>query len=184
MSRTWDDNRTAINELWPVVQFTNEEKRLWNDDLSSLDQDTLYDAIRNAKRNHDSVYPQLKWILDAYRELTNLRRAALRLIGPREKKTEWNIDDNRDREMRNEMMEWVDRANPNEFQTIRDAVFSDEVFPKLRCVTAIRILSYAKKRLLGIEPKFGKVNASGDVDPMFTASGVKGPTPLALRQDA
>ena len=82
------------------------------------------------------------------------------------------------------MMEWVDRANPNEFGAIRDAVFSDDVFPKLRCVTAIRILTYARQRLLGIEPKFGKVNASGDVDPMFTASGVNGPTPLALRQDA
>lgn len=185
MSRTWEENRTAINELWPVVQFTNEEKRLWTDDLSGLDQETLYDAIRDAKRQHDSVYPQLKWILDAYRELTNLRRAALRLSsGHREKKTKWNIDDKRDREMRNEMMEWVDRANPNEYDAIRDAVFSDEFFPKLHSITAIRILAYAKKRLLGIEPKFGKVNASGDVDPMFTPSGVKGQTPLALRQDA
>lgn len=181
MNRTFDENKVSINQLWPVAQFTEEERRLWHDDLSGLDQDMLYDAIRNVKRSHDNVYPQLKWILDAYRELLNLRRAALRIASPREKKTEWNIDDARDREQRNEMMEWVDRASPSEFDAIRDAVFSDGVFPNLHSITALRIMTYAKKRLLGIEPKFGRVNESGGVDPLFTATGVEGPTPAALR---
>lgn len=184
MSRTWDDNRTAINELWPVVQFTNEEKRLWNDDLSGLDQDTLYDAIRNAKRNHDSVYPQLKWILDAYRELTNLRRAALRMTKQSEPKTPCEVDDAYDRETRNEMIEWIDRAEPGEYDAIHAAIFEMNTFRRMRCVTVSGILAYAKQRLRGISPKFGRVDDSGDVTPMFTASGVNGPTPLALRQDA
>lgn len=184
MSRTWDDNRTAINQLWPVAQFTDEEKRLWSDDLSGLDQETLYDAIRNAKRTHDSVYPQLKWILDAYRELTNLRRAALRLSQPREKKTEWNIDDDGDRQARNEMIEWVDRAEPSEYQAIHDAVFAHGTFERLHSITALRIVMYAKQRLLGIEPQFGRVDDSGTVTPVFSAAGVHGKTPLAFRQDA
>ena len=183
MNRTWDDNRSVINELWPVAQFTGEEKRLWHDDLSPLDQDILYDAIRNAKRSHDSVYPQLKWILDAYRELNNLRRAALRLTEPREKKTKWDIDDAHDREARNEMMEWVDRADPREYRDIFDAVFAQGTFERLHSITALRIISYAKHRLLGIEPKFGKVDESGGVRPLFTSAGVEGSTPLALRQE-
>ena len=184
MNRTWDENKTAINELWPVAQFTNEEKRLWTDDLSGLDQVMLYDAIRNAKRNHDAVYPQLKWILDAYRELNSMRRAALRLTQPREKKTEWNIDSDADRQARNEMIEWVDRAEPSEYRAIHDAVFAQGTFERLHSSTAMRIITYAKQRLLGIEPQFGRVDDSGQVTPMFTASGINGKTPMALRQDA
>lgn len=184
MNRTWDENRTAINELWPVAQFTNEEKRLWHDDLSGLDQDMLYDAIRNAKRNHDAVYPQLKWILDAYRELNSMRRAALRLTQPREQKTEWNIDSEQDRQTRNEMIEWVDRASPDEYDAIYSAVFETETFKRLHSSTAMRIVTYAKQRLLGIQPQFGRVDDSGNVTPMFTAAGIHGKAPLALRQDA
>jgi hypothetical protein len=184
MNRTWDENRQSINQLWPIAQFTEEEKRLWNDDLSGLDQDTLYDAIRNAKRGHDAVYPQLKWILDEYRSLSALRRAALRMNKPREEKTLWNIDDKRDRETRNELMEWVDRAQPNEYRAIYDAVFEMETFKNLHSVTATRIIAYAKERLLGIKPQFGKVNDDGSVTPLFTSQGVGGRTPLALRSNA
>jgi hypothetical protein len=181
VNRTWDENRAAINQLWPVAQFTEEEKRLWNDDLSGLDQDTLYDSIRNAKRTHDSIYPQLKWIRDAYRDLDALRRAAIRFNRPIEKRTEWNISDERDREKCNEMMEWVDRARPSEYETIRRAVFSDENFPQLHSTTCLRILAYAKERLCGIKPRFGQVNDDGGVTPAFTTEGIQGRTPLALK---
>ena len=181
MNKTWDDNRTAINELWPVAQFTNEEKRLWHDDLSPLDQDILYDAIRNAKRSHDSVYPQLKWILDAYRELNNLRRAALRLTDKREPKTKWHITDEQDAEARNSLIEWVDRADPADYREIYDAIFADGTFEQLKSTTALRIICYARRRLLGEEPKFGRIDGFGQVQPVFTEDGVRGPTPLALR---
>jgi hypothetical protein len=181
MNRTWDDNKQAINQLWPVSQFTDEEKRLWHDDLSGLDQDTLYDAIRNAKRSHDSIYPQIKWILDEYRSLMSSRRAVLRTGKPREKKTEWNIDDTQDREARNELMEWVDRAEPREYRDIYDAVFAQGTFERLHSVTANRIVMYAQERLLGIAPKFGRVNSDGTVTPLFSSSGVQGKTPLSLK---
>jgi hypothetical protein len=184
MNRTWDENRQSINQLWPIVQFTEEEKRLWNDDLSGLDQDMLYDAIRNAKRGHDAVYPQLKWILDEYRSLAATRRAVLRSNKPREEKTKWDIDETQDRAARNELMEWVDRAQPSEYRAIYDAVFDMDTFKRLHSVTANRIIMYAKERLLGIKPQFGKVNDDGSVTPMFTSGGVAGKAPLALRSNA
>jgi hypothetical protein len=73
MSRTWEQNRTAINQLWPQCQWTDEERRLWSDDLASVDQDVLYDAARNVKRNNDTLYPQLKWFRDEYRSLKRLK---------------------------------------------------------------------------------------------------------------
>jgi hypothetical protein len=37
--------------------------------------------------------------------------------------------------------------------------------PKMHSRTALRVIMYAKKRLLGEEPKFGRVNDNGDVTP-------------------
>lgn len=179
--RTFDENKTAINQLWPVAQFTDEEKRLWHDDLEPLDQETLYDAIRNAKRSHDSVYPQIKWILDSYRELNNLRKAALRISRQKEQKTEWNITESQDSETRNWLVEWIDRAAPSDYREIYDAIFEADTFSKLRSTTALRIVLYAKRRLLGEEPMFGRVGAGGVVTPLFTADFIDGPTPAALR---
>jgi hypothetical protein len=181
MNRTWDENRQTINQLWPVAQFTAEDVRLWHDDLSGLDQDMLYDAIRNVKRTHDSVYPQLKWMLDEYRSLAQSRKAALRSTVSREEKTQWNIDETQDREARNELMEWVDRAEPSEYRAIHDAVFEPEMFKRLHSLTAMRIVFYARERLLGEKPQFGRVNDRGDVTPMFSSAGVDGNAPLALR---
>jgi hypothetical protein len=154
MKRTWDHNRAAINQLWPAAQFTDEEKRLWNDDLSGLDQDTLYDAIRHAKRSHDAVYPQLKWILDAYREFANLKRAALRK-GSSQSATKkvWKTNDACDREACDEMMEWIERAEPQEYQNIFDKIYSPDMFKRLHSISASRLQKHAQQRLLGISPK-------------------------------
>jgi hypothetical protein len=73
--RTWEQNKTAINQLWPQCQWTDEERRLWSDDLSSVDQDVLFDAARNVKRNNDTLYPQLKWFREEYRALKRLKDA-------------------------------------------------------------------------------------------------------------
>jgi hypothetical protein len=81
--RTWEENKTAINQLWPMAQFTEEERRLWHDDLSGLDQAVLYDAIRNVKRNNESLYPQLKWLRDEYRHLSRLARVLRHRLDPR-----------------------------------------------------------------------------------------------------
>ena len=74
--RTWEENRSAINQLWPQCQWTDEERRLWKDDLSSLDQAVLYDAVRNVKRTKETLYPQLKWVLEEHRDLMRARKRA------------------------------------------------------------------------------------------------------------
>lgn len=79
MSRTWDENRETINGLWPMAQFTAEEADLWRSDLEPLNQDALFEAIRQVKRSRDSVYPQLAWVHDAYRQLRAAQRVAERM---------------------------------------------------------------------------------------------------------
>lgn len=76
MTRTWERNSETINGLWPHCQWTDEEIDLWHADLSGLDQDVLFEAIREVKRSRDSLYPQLAWIHAAYRPLIAAKRAA------------------------------------------------------------------------------------------------------------
>ena len=164
--KTWDDNKLSINQLWPVATFTDEERRLWSDDLIGLDQDTLYDAIRNVKRSHDSVYPQLKWVLDAYRELSALKRAALKSAKPKEERVLMSFSEDEDRRIAQEFIGWIDEAQPGDYQTIYDAIFSPDSFDKTSSATASRLVAYAKSRLLGIEPQFSRVTKDGDVAPL------------------
>lgn len=78
MSRTWEQNRDTINGLWPMAVWTPEEADLWRADLSGLDHDVLFDALREVKRSRESLYPQLAWVHAAYRETMAARRAARR----------------------------------------------------------------------------------------------------------
>lgn len=77
--RTWDDNRETINDLWPLLELRPAEKELWHDDLSALDQDVLYEALREVKRSKESPWPQLAWIHEAYRQLRSAQRSAERI---------------------------------------------------------------------------------------------------------
>jgi hypothetical protein len=167
MTRTWEDNRAAINQLWPASTFTEEERRLWSDDLSGKDQAILYDAIRNAKRGHDSVYPQLKWVLDEYRELARLRRDALdRKRSPGERKVLITISTDEDRQIAGEFIAWIDEAQPSDYQLIYDAIFATDSFNKTSATTAFRLVEYAKKRLLGIKPQLSRVTRDGGIEPL------------------
>lgn len=76
--RTWELNRQAMNQLWPQCQWTDEERKLLNEDLSTLDQDVLYDSLRNVKRTRDTLYPQLKWITEEYKHLDRMKRYLLK----------------------------------------------------------------------------------------------------------
>lgn len=163
--RTWEDNKTAINQLWPMVQFTEEEKRLWREDLGSLDQDVLYDAIRNVKRGRDTLYPQLKWMLDGYRELFSLRRRALRQTGDKHEKLDLNISAEEDKRLATDFIAVIDGASPDQYESIENMVL--DKLPRMNAATALRVLMYAKKRLLGQEALFGRVNADGDIAPLF-----------------
>lgn len=162
--RTWEENKSAINQLWPQCQWTEEERRLWSGDLGNLDQDVLYDAIRNVKRCHDTLYPQLKWMLDGYRELFSLKRRVLSRPKGQEEKLDLKISADEDRRLAADFIAVIDESSPDDFQNIETMVL--DRLPKMYAATAHRLLMYARKRLLGQEALFGRVNSNGDVTPI------------------
>lgn len=164
--KTWDDNRQTINQLWPMMEFTAEEKRLWHDDLSGLDQVVLYDALRNVKRTRDSMYPQLAWVHAAYRELNAAKKAALKPLASKLEQREGlpDISDEEDKRLGQEFVTLIDDAGPNDFGMIEKMVLDS--LPKMHAPTAHKVLMYAKKRLLGQEAIFGRVTSDGDIQPI------------------
>jgi hypothetical protein len=160
--RTWDDNRTAINQLWPQCQWTEEERRLWKEDLSNLDQAVLYDALRNVKRTRDTLYPQLKWILDEYHQLSWARRRAAKQKTPTEKKLNITIDSEEDRRLHEDLVALIDMSEPADFDAVEERILDS--LPKMHSRTALRCIGYARLRLLGQRPKFGRVTDDGDVE--------------------
>jgi hypothetical protein len=166
--RTWDDNRASINQLWPQCQWTEEERRLLGDDLAALDQDVLYDALRNVKRNHDTLYPQLKWMLESYRELVASKKHASRPAAPKGEKLALNINEDEDRRLRDEFIVAIDVASPADFEHI-EAMVLDKL-PKMSSASALRVLNYARARLLGQEQTFSRVTRSGDLAPISFAT--------------
>jgi len=161
--KTWEQNKTTINQLWPTCSFTEEEKRLWGDDLGSLDQDVLYDAIRNVKRTRDTQWPQLKWMLDAYRELSHAKRQAKTHAKPPEPRVGVNVNEDENSRLADDFIAYIDSAAPADYQDIHDRVL-DKLL-KMHSRTALRVIAYAKKRLLGEGPKFGRVDDNGDITP-------------------
>jgi len=162
--RTWDENKTAINQLWPSHEWSDEEAKLVREDLSPLDQPTLYDAIRNAKRKHDTPFVHLKWLLDEYRELSSGKRHALKASKPRDPKLQLDIDDENDRKLREDFVSWIDQCEPQHFDHVEETVLAK--LPQMHSVSAVRVLSYARSRLLGQSSQFGKVMDDGTIKPI------------------
>lgn len=144
--RSWDDNRSAINQLWPMVQFTDEEKRLWSEDLSRLDQVLLYDAIRNVKRTRDSLYPQLPWVLGEYRDLLSAKKAAERKpVG--ERHVPVIIDQKTDQQMRRDLKVMVEMATRETYTETVDMIADAAAGLKVELNTAYGLVRYLVKRL-------------------------------------
>lgn len=162
--RTWDENRTTINQLWPTHAYTEEEANLVREDLSPLDQSTLYDAIRNAKRHHDTPFVHLKWLLDEYRELASSKKAALKSPRPREPKLDLRVDEKQDRTLREQFIAWIDECEPKDFGAVETKVLDS--LPKMNSASAVRVLLYARARLLGQEVQFSRVSRDGSVAPL------------------
>jgi hypothetical protein len=146
--RTWQDNRTAINQLWPQCQWTDEERRLWSDDLSSLDQDVLYDATRNVKRNNDTLYPQLKWFREEYRSLKRLRDAR----NPNRPSSEprparVDIAAELDERTKADLMLVVEDATVENHREVVDLIAEKAGNLQIRLHTAYRLVSYLLQRL-------------------------------------
>lgn len=144
--RTWEENRTAINQLWPMVQFTDEEKRLWHEDLSRLDQVLLYDAIRNVKRTRDSIYPQLPWILNEYRDLSRARKAAEKKPAA-ERHSPVVIDKDTDIQTARELKTVVEMATRETYQETVDIIADSASRLKIEMKTAYGLVMYLLKRL-------------------------------------
>jgi hypothetical protein len=163
--RTWDQNKVAMNQLWPQCQWSDEERRLLTDDLGGLDQDTLYDALRNVKRSRDTLYPQIKWILDAYRELTSARKHASSSRKDFEVHKSVPVDADESRRLASEFVGMIEGASPSDFGMIEGLVLDKVQQLKIDMLPARRVLMYARKRLLGQDAVFGRVSADGDVEP-------------------
>ena len=171
--RTWDENRVAINQLWPQCQWTDEERRLWKDDLSCdvIDQDLLYDALRNVKRTRDTLYPQLKWIRDEYNTLRVTQKAAARkTVKPEPKLDMSGISDEGDKRLCEDFVALIDMSLPEDFGDIEARVL--DKLPCMHSASAVRVIEYAKMRLLGQTPLFGRVNSSGDVRPISVGKDI------------
>ena len=145
--RTWDDNRNAINQLWSQCEWTEEERRLMHDDLGSLDQDVLYDAIRNVKRNYDTLYPQLKWFRSEYRVLDRLRK--LKQPGQRvaDERQPVHIDSRQNERMKDELKLAIESATPGDYQFTVDLVADKAARCEIELATAIRLVNYLNERL-------------------------------------
>ncbi len=162
--RTWEENKTAINQLWPSHEWSDEEAKLVREDLSPLDQPTLYDAIRNAKRKHDTPFVHLKWLLDEYRELSSSKRHALKASKPKDPKLQISIDDDLDRKLSADFVAWIDDCDPEHFGEVETKVL--DKLPQMHSLSALKVLSYARSRLLGQETQFGRVTRSGEIEPI------------------
>ena len=145
--RTWDTNRQTINQLWPLMEFTAEEKKLWHDDLSGLDQAVLYDAIRNVKRNNDTNYPQLKWVRDEYRVLERLRNLRRPTAAAGKAKQIVNIDADKNARMRDELKVAIELATPADWQSTVDLIADKAGKCDIEMATAIRLVRYLNERL-------------------------------------
>lgn len=145
--RTWDLNRQAINQLWPLMEFMPEEKKLWHDDLSGLDQAVLYDALRNVKRNNDTNYPQLKWVRDEYRVLDRLRNVRRPSSPQGECKKIVSIEPDKNARMRDELKVVIDLASPSDYQATVDLIADKAGSCDIEMATAIRLVRYLNERL-------------------------------------
>ena len=159
---TWDDSKSLINGLWPQHEFTREEGELFRADLASLDQDMLADAIRNTKRNHDTAWIHLKWLLDEYRQLKQSKARAVSKID-RGEKLNLHIDADESHKLAEQFMALIDISTREDFDSIETKLLDE--MPRMASKTAVRVLIYARARLLGERPQFGTVTSRGDVKP-------------------
>lgn len=145
--RTWDDNRGAINGLWPMAEFTDEERRLWHDDLSQLNQDVLYDAIRNVKRKYESLYPQIKHVREEYRAIDRVRRLATRVVSNGDYREPVVIDKDTNDRIGQELRALVDSATPADIDgTVR--IIADKASKlEIEMATAFSLVRYLHERL-------------------------------------
>ena len=147
--RTWDENRTAINQLWPKCEWTEEERKLMHADLGGLDQEILYDAIRNVKRSNDTLYPQLKWFRDEYRNLERLRRfkEVRKVAGSDVEREVTRIEKSDDEKMAADLRAVIETLTPAQWREGVDLIADKAHDKKIELATAYRLGRYLNERL-------------------------------------
>lgn len=147
MTRTWQQNSDAINGLWPQCQWTDEEIDLWRSDLSGLDQDVLFEAIREVKRSRESLYPQLVWVHAAYRTLAAARRTAEKAAAIREPAfagDRLEIDPAESRRLAAEIGAEIEAAGPGDVDAILERINAN--VDRMDAVAAARLAWRAGRR--------------------------------------
>jgi hypothetical protein len=154
MSRTWEQNRDAINGLWPMAVWTPEEADLWRADLSGLDHDVLFDALREVKRSRESIYPQLAWVHAAYREMMAARRAARRAAergpgagAPAYSTPRMQLDPARERRARAELESLLEHTEPAGLGAVRRR--AGELIDAVDALWAARFLARVAAKAAG-----------------------------------
>lgn len=149
MTRTWQQNSDTINGLWPHCQWTDEEIDLWRSDLAGLDQDVLFEAIREVKRSKESPYPQLAWVWGAYRTLMAAKRTAERAAVASEPAftgDKLEIDQEESRMLADEIGAEIEVAGPDDVDAILAKI--NENVDRLDAVSAFRLAWRAGARRL------------------------------------
>ena len=154
MSRTWEQNRDTINGLWPMAVWTPEEADLWRADLSGLDHDVLFDALREVKRSRESIYPQLAWVHAAYREIMAARRAARRAAergpgagAPAYSTPRMRPDPARERRARVELETLLEQTEPAGLEAVRRR--AGELIDAVDALWAARFLAQVTAKAAG-----------------------------------
>ena len=125
--------------------------------------ETYYDAIRNAKRSHETPFPQIKWLTDAYRELSRLRKGATHFKDPQHPKLKVDVKEEENKRLVDDFHSVIDDATPSKWAEIETSIL--DKLPKMHAPSAKLCLDYARERLLGERKRFGRVDDQGDVHP-------------------
>tara|TARA_S200002703_G_scaffold90203_2_gene77806 strand:+ start:115 stop:630 length:516 start_codon:yes stop_codon:yes gene_type:complete len=97
---TWETNRQRINGLWSQASWTPEEKFIWHDALSELNQQRLWKALQVVAKKYSSPKPSIKWVLTEYQRILDDEEA--KAIAEKREKTQ-EYDDEKDRRMMDEV---------------------------------------------------------------------------------
>lgn len=151
--RTWAQNAETMNGLWPQCSWTDEEIGLWRSDFSGCDQDLVHQALLQVKRSRDSLYPQLAWVHEAYRELSSKARAA-RPAPPKPPAFSGDrleIDPADEREARRELEALLEATPAESLGDVESAIWRS--LHRLHSVTAMRLQAAVDAKRRGARPE-------------------------------
>ena len=83
--KTWAENLSKINGLWPDTNWTREESELYKKQCADLNQDWLALAIDSVRITYSSNKPTIKWLLEEYRKVKEDQRFKDNLLKERSK---------------------------------------------------------------------------------------------------